>query len=97
MRLGHEFQVLIHMHLVVSMQGELVAALLAAGEAELAEQLHRQSGVPGPLPAAEPGVRAARAAADAAKYLQMSLPPEAVHGPLPQTVTCLCGEREAAP
>jgi len=63
-------------------QGELVAALAAAGEAELAEQLHAQAGRPGPPPAAEPGARAARAAADAAKYLQTALPPEAVRARL---------------
>ena len=56
-----------------------MAILAGTGEIELAEQLHAQAGLPGPLPVAEsPEARAARIAADAAKYLQPALGADAV-------------------
>ncbi|KAK9833570.1 hypothetical protein WJX81_006966 [Elliptochloris bilobata] len=61
------------------LQAELIRELVAAGEAELAEQLHAQAGLPGPPPVADPVRRAARVAADAAKYLQPALAADAVH------------------
>ena len=59
-------------------QAELVAMLAVAGEIEMAEQLHAQAGLPGPRPVADPATRAARIAADAAKYLQPVLGADAV-------------------
>ena len=55
-----------------------MAILADAGEVEMAEQLHAQAGLPGPLPVADPATRAARIAADAAKYLQPVLGADAV-------------------
>lgn len=64
-----------------------MAILADAGEIEMAEQLHAQAGLLGPLPVADPATRAARIAADAAKYLQPVLGADAVRAS-PDLVRC---------